>query len=122
MKKFKKTVSLIMMSAILVLPTVMPVQAEEIQNTEEVGVVVAAVNKSDFETPAKITGDGVRLRKTPGMDGVILESMEKGEKVLVDTNKSVYVADQGHLVKWYYCYRTKTKTVGYVYESYVRFT
>lgn len=80
MKKFKRALSLLMMSAMLVLPTAMPVQAGEVQNNDVKETVV--YNANNFGN-ASITGNDVRIRKVPNTDDStpILGLLYDGDRV-----------------------------------------
>lgn len=68
------------MSAMLVLPTAMPVQAEEVQNNDVKETVV--YNANDFGN-ASITGNDVRIRKQPNTNDStpILGLLYDGDRV-----------------------------------------
>lgn len=63
---------------------------------------------------ASVTGDGVRLRKSPSKSATILELMYKGEPVLINYTKSS--KGKG---SWYYVKRIKTGTWGWVDRNYI---
>lgn len=70
------------------------------------------VHAIDFTQPGIVNGDGVRLRRTPGYDGDILELMYKGESILISD-----FIDNNHPA-WLYVQRVKTKTKGWMEWSY----
>lgn len=118
MKKFKKAISLLMMSAMLILPIAMPVQAKEADiymlNTDTIKATFAS--NSATNSNGTVKGDGVRLRKTASTSGTILELMYDGEPLQVTLSKTK-TDSKGNI--WYYCKRIKTGTKGYVSASYV---
>lgn len=65
-----------------------------------------------FTQSAKVGGNGVRLRKTPG-NGTILELMYDGESILIDPEG--YDPDYA---AWIYVQRVKTGTIGWMEWSY----
>lgn len=67
-----------------------------------------------FTQPGIVNGDGVRLRKTPGLNGTILELMYKGESITLDNE----VLPPSDLSAWIYVRREKTGTVGWMEWSY----
>lgn len=121
MRKLKLFSSLLMISALFILITSVPVRAEEIadNNTNKNGIVETAA-ASSFSTKAKITGDGVRIRKTPSYSGTVLGMLYKGDKVKVDVVRTAYPVINGSMTTWYYC-KTESGIVGYIYGSYVQF-
>lgn len=65
-----------------------------------------------FIQPGIVNGDGVRLRKTPGPNGTILELMYRGEAITIgDEIDHDYSA-------WIYVRREKTGTTGWMEWSY----
>lgn len=66
----------------------------------------------DFTQPSTVNGDGVRLRKTPGPDGIILELMYRGESILLSD-----VIDNNYPA-WLYIKRVKTGTIGWMNWKY----
>ena len=83
-------------------------------------VMVAAIlvtpltSYASFTQKAIVRGDGVRLRKTPGYDGIILELMYKGE----DITLSADVLPPPDLAIWVYARREKTGTEGWMHWNY----
>lgn len=67
-----------------------------------------------FTQKSRVMGDGVRLRKTPGLDGIILELMYKGEEITLSDD----VRPPADLSVWVYVRREKTGTVGWMEWSY----
>ncbi|MFG6358802.1 MAG: SH3 domain-containing protein [Acetatifactor sp.] len=67
-----------------------------------------------FTQPSRVMGDGVRLRQTPGLDGIILELMYKGESITLSDD----VMPPPGLSAWVYVRREKTGTVGWMEWSY----
>lgn len=65
-----------------------------------------------FTQRAKIVGNGVRLRRTPG-NGTILELMYYGEYIWIDSE--MYDPDYS---AWIYVKREKTETKGWMEWSY----
>ncbi len=64
---------------------------------------------------AEVTGDGVRLRKTPSTTGTILKLMYYGETVNVNLSKTTTSGG----IKWYYVIRVKDGTCGWVSSQYI---
>lgn len=111
MKKFKKVISLLMMSAMLVLPTVLPVQAEEAENTNNDEVI------STFAiTNTAITKEAVHLRSEPSAyTGSVLATIPANTYIKIDYNNAV----QGDGRWWFRCtYNGKT---GYVIASSIQY-
>lgn len=119
MKKFKKAVSLLMMSAMLVLPTVMPVQAEEVENTNENVTATSAKEEYNYKYKAKITANAVRLRRTSSKSGEVMLLLKKGATIYVP-NILIFEEDTW----WRPCkYTSGGKTYyGYVADIYVEET
>lgn len=67
-----------------------------------------------FTQKSKVVGDGVRLRKTPGLNGIILELMYNGEDITIAND----VLPPSDLSAWLYVRREKTGTVGWMEWSY----
>lgn len=115
MKKIKRALSLLMMSAMLILPTAMPVQAEDVDSNDidikETKIISNGIITYGAGTKAKVVGNGVRLRSSPSTSGTILELMYDGEDIIVNLSK-VEEDSNGHL--WIYCKRLKTGTKGYI--------
>lgn len=105
MKKFKKALSLLMISTMLILPTSISVIAKET-------IGVNSTKADPFESFGTISGDGVRLRNA---SGTILESMSKDESIYIDYDDIRTI--QG--IKMVHCLRCKTGTTGYVATKYV---
>ena len=70
---------------------------------------------ASFTQKAIVNGDGVRLRKTPGYDGIILELMYKGEDITLSTD----VLPPPDLALWVYTKREKTGTEGWMHWNYI---
>lgn len=119
MKKFKKVLSLLMMSAMLILPTALPVQAEEIDNDD---IEVAVLSNGDVSVNATYTGrgkintNGVYLRSGAGTNTTALEWMAIDEEVVIDKS-GIKTDSNGNA--WYHVKRIKTGTTGYVRSKYV---
>lgn len=113
MKKFKKVVSLLMMSAMLVLPMAMPVQAEEVENItiDQKDAVTQAI-PSGFTQKAEINANNVNLRNG---SWVSLGQLNKGDIIYLD-NTPVQVI---HGYPSRRCYSVKHGLIGYVYISYI---
>lgn len=80
-----------------------------------VGIIVLftplTVNAANFSQYATVGGDGVRLRKTPSFDGVILELMYRSDHIWIDTEYSGSY--------WIHVKRELTNTIGYMgYDLY----
>lgn len=67
-----------------------------------------------FTQKTLVNGDGVRLRKTPGQTGIILELMYMGEPITLSDD----VMPPSDLSAWVYLRREKTGTVGWMEGSY----
>ena len=110
MKKFKKVLSLLMMSAMLVLPMAMPVQADEIQN-----------NTNEVETyatkkfgNASIKGDGVRIRETSSTTATILGLLYTGDRVQIINQ----IYSNG---SWWYYIKTESGVKGFILTQYAKY-
>lgn len=116
MKKIKKALSLLMMSAMLVLPTAMPVQAKEVENTDK---NVTATSAYDYSIKAEITASDVCLRRTPSKSGEVMLLLKKGATVYV-ANTKVYEGQTSTF--WRPCkYKSGGKTYyGFVADQYVK--
>lgn len=120
MKKFKKVLSLLMMSAMLVLPMAMPVQADEVKNdtkevvtynTNEINASTQSI-PSGYTIKATINANNVNLRN---YSGVSLGQLHKGEVVYLKST-SVTVVNG---IPSRYCYSPKHGYYGYVSISYM---
>lgn len=114
MKKLIKTLSILMMSAMLILPAAVSTQAEEVNNnTKEVVEYSTRATKT-------IKGNGVYLRKGPSTSSASLGQLNYGDTV--DTSSVVYDASGR---KWYRCKVISTKSgkldglEGYVAAQYI---
>lgn len=67
---------------------------------------------------AEITGNGVRLRKTPGLNGVSLGQMNKGDWVTLWWDEPDYLVEADGMT-WVHCYSQKLGKSGYVAAQYV---
>lgn len=67
---------------------------------------------------AEITGNGVRLRKTPGLSGVSLGQMNKGDWVTLWFEEPDYLVEADGMT-WVHCYSHKIGKSGYVAAQYV---
>lgn len=54
-----------------------------------------------------LNGDGMRLRKIPGEDGIVMELMYRGEDITIATD----VLPPPELAVWMYTRREKTGTI-----------
>ena len=115
MKKFKRALSLLMMSAMLILPTALPVQADEIDNNTNEVVTVASTYS--FTGYGQINTNGVYLRQGPSTSSTALEWLTINETVHIDYSKSVM---SNGAYTWLYVKRSNTGTEGYVAAQYVR--
>ena len=110
MKKFiKKSVVLLMAGAMVVLPVTMSVQAKVVSNDTK---IVNAVTKKAYGN-ATITGNGVRIRKTPSTSATILGMLYKGDRVKTGT----FCHWDGR--DWVYCV-TESGIAGYVTTDYIK--
>lgn len=115
MKKLKKAVSLLMMSAMLVLPTAVSVGAEDVDNyTKDNVVSVATTRAYSYTSPATITGSNVRLRSQPNLNASVLLYLQQGYSVHVDKNNAIQSSDG---TWWYPC--QYGSTYGFVAAQYV---
>ncbi len=121
MKKFKKVVSLLMISAILVLPTAIPVQAKAVENTNKNIIVTSIKNEFNFKYKAKITASDVRLRRTASKSGEVMLLLKKGAVIYVP---NILIFDEKDGTWWRPCkYTSGGKTYyGYVADQYVKLT
>ena len=118
MKKIKLFLTLLMISAMLILPTSLSVQAEEIGNFNIKGIddiEKVAIKAVIFEKNAIVTGDGVNLRNS---SWTVLEKMYKGETIYLDFD-DVKIWNGNVMV---HCKRAKTGTEGYFSNTYVKTT
>ena len=67
---------------------------------------------------AEITGNGVRLRKTPGLNGVSLGQMNKGDWVTLWWDEPDYLVEADGMT-WVHCYSQRLGKSGYVAAQYV---
>lgn len=113
MKNYKKVVSLFMMSAILILPTTISVQAKSIdkQYTNE---VTYSSNDTKQYGNAKINASNVNIRKGPSTSSASLGLLQINTRV--QANNSTVVDSSGR--KWYYCV-TESGLKGFVAAQYV---
>lgn len=118
MRKFRKSVSLLMMSAMLILPTAIPVQAEETDNntTANVESVVARASYS-YTSPANTTASDVCLRRTASTSGEIMLLLKKGASLMVDEANAL----KRDSIWWYPCKYTSGGNTyyGFVAAQYV---
>lgn len=115
MKRFEKTVFLLMTSVIVILSISMPVRAKEI--TDNISNNVAAITpRSDinYPIPALIKDSNVPLRETPSLSGEILLTLQQGYFIQINTEDVVEVDG----IKWYPC--KYGYIYGYVDAQYVR--
>lgn len=121
MKKIKKTLSLLMMSAMLVLPTAMPVLAEEVENTDKNVTATSVTRAFDYSIKAKITASDVCLRRTPSKSGEVMLLLKK-DTVIYVANTKIYEGQTSTF--WRPCkYTSGGKTYyGYVADQYVKLT
>ena len=110
MKKLMKSLSILMMSAMLILPTAISTQAEEINNDTKEVVTYAEAKFGN----ATINADGVRIRKGPSTSATIVGLLYKGDRV-----KASYQAYGDG--KWFYYIETESGVKGYVVTSYLTF-
>ena len=111
MKKFKRTFSLLMMSAMLILPISIPAQAKEIDNYTKQSV---AFNTAKYGN-ATIIANNVNIRRGPGTSYASLGQLNDGDRIKLSTS---IVHDASGRV-WQSCY-TKSGLYGYVALDYVR--
>lgn len=100
MKRFGKTVFLLMTSMMFILSISMPVQAKEI--TGNLSNNIAGITpRSDvnYPTPALIIENNVQLRETPGLSGEVLQILQQGYFVQVNTENAIVEDD----IVWYTC-------------------
>ena len=100
----------------LILPTAMPVQAEEVENTNKNVTVTSDTKTYNYKYQAKITANDVCLRRTPGKSGEVMLLLKKGA--------TLYVSDAQILkdeILWRPCkYTSGGKTYyGFVASQYV---
>lgn len=120
MKKFKRVLSLLMMSAMLILPTALPVQADEVADNDIKVAVVSngevSVYATAFSGRGRINTNGVYLRSGAGTNTTKLEWMAVKEEVIIDK-----IGDKTDSSgnSWYHVKRVDTGTIGYVMSKYV---
>lgn len=110
MNKVVKTLSILMMSAILILPVFTTVQAEEINNNTTEVVTYA---KAKFGN-ASIKGNGIRLRKGPGTSATILGLLYDGDRIKLIHQE--YTNGQ-----WWYYIEIESGLKGYILPKYIRY-
>lgn len=111
MKNFKRTLSLLLMSAMLILPISVPAHAKEIDNYTKETVTYETASYYN----AKITGDGVRIRKSPSTaSDSSIGLLYKGDKV------HIFYEAYGSGLRWYYV-ETQSGIKGYVAAQYVQY-
>ena len=98
-----------MMSATLILPVAMPVRAEEVKNNTTEVVTYAKAKYGN----ATITGDGVRIRKSPSTSATIVGLLYKDDRV----QTGAFCHWDGR--DWVYCV-TKSGLAGYVTTDYIK--
>ncbi len=111
MKKFKRTLSLLMMSTMLILPVSAPVQAKEIDNCTKESVTY---NNEQYGN-ATIIANNVNIRKGPGTSYTSLGQLNYGDRIKLSTS---IVHDTSGRV-WQSCY-TESGLFGFVALDYVR--
>lgn len=120
MKKLKKVLSLLMMSAMLILPTAISAQAEEVKNdtkevvTNNTNETIASTQSipSGYTIKATINANNVNLRN---YSGVSLGQLHKGEVVYLKSTSVTIVNG----VPSRHCYSPKHGYYGYVSISYM---
>ena len=120
MKKFKKAVSLLMMSAMMILPVALPIQAKEAEKIENItadkNVAVTQSIPSGYNIKAKITGDNVNIRR---YSGEIIGQLHKSEGDVVYLKDTSVTVVNG--IPSRYCYSPKHSSYGYVSISYLKY-
>lgn len=129
MKKLIKTLSILMMSVMLILPAAVSTHAEEVNNdTNEVveyntnGAILDNSKTNPnfsklaraFSPNATINANGVRIRKGPSTSATIAGLLYNGDRV-----KAYYQAYGDG--KWFYYIETESGIKGYVVTSYLTF-
>lgn len=115
MKRLEKTVFLLITSVIFILSVSMPVQAKVI--TDNISNNVANITPRidiNYPTSALINGSNVPLRETPGLSGEVLQTLQQGYFIQINTENAVEVDG----IKWYPC--KYGYIYGYVDARYVR--
>ncbi|MCI8668110.1 MAG: hypothetical protein HFI34_01105 [Lachnospiraceae bacterium] len=114
MKKFKRTLSLLMMSAMLILPISIPAQAKEITDGSNDITNIAPISDINYATPAIITEDNVAMKDAPGLAGTVLMTLQRAYFIQID--KANAIESDGIL--WYPC--KYGYVYGYVAAEYVK--
>ena len=111
MKKFKRSLSLLMMSAMLILPISLPAQAKEIDNYTKESVTYNTAKYGN----ATIIANNVNIRKGPGTSYASLGQLNYGDRIKLSTS---IVHDASGRV-WQSCY-TESGLFGFVALNYVQ--
>ncbi|MBD5135816.1 MAG: hypothetical protein HDT39_07625 [Lachnospiraceae bacterium] len=118
MKKFmKKSVSLLMAGAMVIMPITMSAQAKEIDNnTNEINASTYSTIPSGYTIKATITGDNVNIRN---YSGVSLGHLNKSEGDVIYLKSTAVTVING--IPSRYGYSPKHKCYGYVSISYMKY-
>lgn len=113
MKKIIKSLSILMMTTMIILPTAVSTQAEEIEDIT-IGQETAVTQSipSGFTKKATINANNVNLRNG---SWVSLGQLHKGDTIYLD-NTGVHVIN-GYPSKR--CYSVRHELIGYVYINYI---
>lgn len=115
MKKFEKTMFLLMTSVIVILSISMSVQAKEV--TDSISNNVTSITPRidiNYPTPALIKDSNVPLREEPDLSSEVLQTLQQGYFVQINTEDAIEVDG----IKWYPC--KYGYVCGYVNAQYVR--
>lgn len=115
MKKLKKVVSMLMISALFILPTSMSTQAEESEVIKKESNVITLSVSDDFEKTGYVNANNVNLRNS---SWVSLGQMNYGDAVYLDFS-DVRIWNGNVMI---HCYSVTLKQEGFVCQSYVTVT
>lgn len=116
MINLKKALSVLTVSAMLILPVSLPVQATEMNHNTNNEATTTASTYS-FTGYGQINANGVHLRAGAGTNTTSLGLMSYNETVHIDYSKSV---SSNGTYTWLFVKRSNTGQTGYVSAQYVR--
>lgn len=115
MKNFKKVLSLLIVSTILLLPVSMSTQAKEITDGSKSDITnISPISDINYTTPALITEDNVPMKDAPGLSGSVLMTLQRGYFIQIDKENAI----ESDGIKWYPC--KHGDVYGYVSAEYVK--
>ena len=115
MMKFKRTFSLLMMSAMLLLQVSVPVQAKEVIDCSKSDITnISPRSDINYPTPALITEANVPMKETPEVSGNVIMTLQQGYFIQIDKDNAI----ESDGITWYPC--KYGYVYGYVNAQYVR--